>query len=60
MKISKREGPWPGQLEWLSIEPGYLLVRRSRFLDEEYHVVGKWKAEPVFDDDEGEVDASIF
>ena len=57
--IPLEEGPWPGQLEWLSLEPGYLLVRRSSFLEEEYHIIGKWKAEPIFDEgDEGR--PSIF
>jgi hypothetical protein len=63
--IPLEEGPWPGQVEWLSIEPGYLMVRRSNFLDEEYHVIGKWKAVPLFDgdsdgDDDDQPEPSIF
>lgn len=56
------EGPWPGQVEWLSLEPRFLLVRRNKLLNEEYHVIGTWKAEPVFDetDDDYKEPPSIF
>jgi hypothetical protein len=42
------EGPWPGQVEWLSIEPQLVLVRRPKLLGEEYHIVGTWSATPCF------------
>ena len=48
------EGPWPGQVEWLSIEPRYLMVRRDKLLGEEYHVIGTWSVEPLLDDADGE------
>lgn len=53
------EGPWPGQIEWLSIEPRKLLVRREQFLvGDEYHIIGTWTATPLFDenDDDYEYD----
>eukprot|EP00980_Cylindrotheca_fusiformis_P027848 scaffold22560_cov135-Cylindrotheca_fusiformis.AAC.59 len=46
-----QEGPWPGQIEWLTIEPLYMMVRRKKLLlGEEYHVIGTWAAAPVLED----------
>lgn len=39
----------PGQVEWLTIEPLYLMVRRKKLLGEEYHVIGTWYATPELD-----------
>ena len=48
------EGPWPGQVEWLSLEPKMLLVRREKFLvGDEYHIIGTWTATPLLEDDDG-------
>ena len=48
-EVDLPEGPWPGQVEWLSMEPLYLMVRRQKLLGEEYHVIGTWSAIPLFD-----------
>ena len=43
-----QEGPWPGELEWLTIEPLFMMVRRTKFfVKEEYHVIGTWAATPI-------------
>jgi hypothetical protein len=58
------EGPWPGQIEWLSMEPRFLVVRRPSknliFGGDEFHVIGTWKAAPILDDEEYADDPSIF
>jgi len=50
--LNLQEGPWPGQIEWLTLEPKTLFVRRINFMKEEYHLVGTWNAEPLFHDEE--------
>ena len=46
------EGPWPGQLEWLTMEPLFLMVRRQKLLSEEYDIVGTWSASPILEGEE--------
>jgi len=46
------EGPWPGEQEYLTIEPLFLMVRRMKFfVKEEYHVIGTWAATPIVEDE---------
>jgi hypothetical protein len=45
-ELEWQEGPWPGQVEWLTIEPLFMMVRRKKLFSEEYHVVGTWFAAP--------------
>lgn len=46
-----QEGPWPGEAEWLTVEPLFLMVRRMKFfVKEEFHVIGTWAAAPIIEE----------
>lgn len=53
------EGPWPGQVQWLSIEPQYVMIRRKKIVGDEYHNVGTWTVSPVLDNEAYEEETII-
>mmetsp|Transcript_20860 Transcript_20860/g.58000 ORF Transcript_20860/g.58000 Transcript_20860/m.58000 type:complete len:348 (-) Transcript_20860:663-1706(-) len=59
--LSIDEGPWPGQIEWLSVEPLFAMVRRTKlFGGEEYNVVGTWSISPNIPEEDGDQETSVF
>merc|ERR1719343_1942134 len=51
-ELEWKEGPWPGEAEWLTVEPLFVMVRRMKFfVKEEYHVIGTWAAAPILQEE---------
>jgi len=51
-ELEWQEGDWPGDVECITIEPLFLMVRRMKFfVKEEFHVVGTWAAAPILEEE---------